>query len=178
MPPSRRSSSRRGEARLFKRLDSLLPEADFLASDTSSVPIMKLSAETSRPERVLALHFFNPVPVLPLVEVVRSMMTSQETLQIATEFASERLGKTPINAEDRAGFIVQRPACALHVLGDPHVRVGFRLQRGHRPRNGARLRAPDGAARAAYLVGLDTEAGLLGRKSGRGSYGYTAGNGT
>jgi 3-hydroxybutyryl-CoA dehydrogenase len=60
---------------LFRRLDEVLPEAEFLASNTSSVPIMKLGAGTRRPERVLGLHFFNPVPVLPLVEVVRSIMT-------------------------------------------------------------------------------------------------------
>src|SRR5919107_5537159 len=64
---------------LFVRLDQILPEAEFLASNTSSVPIMKLGAGTRQPERVLGMHFFNPVPVLPLVEVVRSIMTSDET---------------------------------------------------------------------------------------------------
>src|SRR5690349_17807774 len=65
---------------LFTRLDEILPDAQFLASNTSSVPIMKLGAGTRRPERVLGLHFFNPVPVLPLVEVVRSIMTDTATL--------------------------------------------------------------------------------------------------
>ena len=68
---------------LFKRLDAVLPDADFLASNTSSVPIMKLGAGTSKPERVLGLHFFNPVPVLPLVEVVRSIMTGDEAIENA-----------------------------------------------------------------------------------------------
>ena len=61
------------------RLDEILPDAAFLASNTSSVPIMKLAAETCKPDRVLGLHFFNPVPVLPLVEIVRSIMTSEQT---------------------------------------------------------------------------------------------------
>ena len=78
---------------VFKRLDEILPDAQFLASNTSSIPIMKLGAETSHPSRVIGLHFFNPVPVLPLVEVVRSIMTSEDTLERATSFAEETLGK-------------------------------------------------------------------------------------
>jgi len=76
---------------VFKQLDETLPDAQFLASNTSSVPIMKLGAETSHPGRVVGLHFFNPVPVLPLVEVVRSIMTSDETIQRATSFAEGTL---------------------------------------------------------------------------------------
>ena len=91
---------------VFKQLDEALPDAQFLASNTSSVPIMKLGAETTHPGRVIGLHFFNPVPVLPLVEVVRSIMTSEETLEQATSFAEETLGKTTIHSQDRAGFVV------------------------------------------------------------------------
>jgi hypothetical protein len=91
---------------LFARMDSLLPDARFLASNTSSVPIMKLAAGTSKPERVLGLHFFNPVPVLPLVELVRSIMTSPETLETARTFAEQTLGKSCIDSQDRAGFVV------------------------------------------------------------------------
>src|SRR5215208_3150536 len=65
---------------MFRRLDGLLPEAQFLASNTSSVPIMKLGAETSQPQKVIGMHFFNPVPVLPLVEIVHSIMTADETV--------------------------------------------------------------------------------------------------
>src|SRR5919201_298975 len=87
---------------LFAELDRVLPDARFLATNTSSVPIMKLAAETSRPRRILGLHFFNPVPVLKLVEVVRSLMTSEETVNTAQRFAEERLGKSCIHSQDRA----------------------------------------------------------------------------
>ncbi len=83
---------------VFRELDRLLPDAEFLASNTSSVPIMKLAAETSRPERVLGMHFFNPVPVLKLVELVRSIMTSEETMERARGFAEGTLGKTSVEA--------------------------------------------------------------------------------
>src|SRR3954464_7472001 len=91
---------------MFRRLDALLPDAQFLASNTSSVPIMKLGAETSQPHRVLGLHFFNPVPVLPLVEIVTSIMTPPDTVDRARSFAEETLGKQCIDSQDRAGFVV------------------------------------------------------------------------
>src|SRR3954469_7658048 len=91
---------------LFKRLDQILPDARFLASNTSSVPIMKLGAGTSQPHRVIGLHFFNPVPVLPLVEIVHSIMTAPETADVAREFAEKTLGKECIDSQDRAGFVV------------------------------------------------------------------------
>src|SRR5918994_7134648 len=92
--------------RLFGQLDELLPEASFLATNTSSVPIMKLAAATGRPDRVLGLHFFNPAPVMPLVKVVRSIMTEETTLGAARAFVTDRLGKQTIESEDRAGFVV------------------------------------------------------------------------
>src|SRR3954452_10384192 len=76
----------RAKRDMFRRLDELLPDAQFLASNTSSVPIMKLGAETSQPHKVIGLHFFNPVPVLPLVEIVHSIMTADETATRAREF--------------------------------------------------------------------------------------------
>src|SRR3954447_14342150 len=91
---------------MFRKLDELLPDARFLASNTSSVPIMKLGAETRQPERVIGLHFFNPVPVLPLVEIVRSIMTGQEAVDEVRTFAENTLGKNAIESQDRAGFIV------------------------------------------------------------------------
>ncbi len=184
---------------LFHALDRLLPDARFLASNTSSVPIMKLAAETSRPERVLGMHFFNPVPVLQLVEIVRSIMTSQETIDEARGFAEERLGKRCIEAKDRAGFVVN----ALLV---PFILSAIRMyESGFASREdidqGMVLGAahPMGPLALADLVGLDTllfvsqslhrefrdpasvspallnrmvEAGLLGRKSGQGFYEY------
>jgi len=184
---------------LFAKLDRLLPEASFLASNTSSVPIMKLAAETSRPERVLGLHFFNPVPVLKLVEVVRSIMTADDVVDEAKSFAAGKLGKTPIDAKDRAGFVVN----ALLV---PYLLSAIRMyESGFASKEdideGMRLGAahPMGPLALADLIGLDTlvavaeslyeefrdasqvppplllrlvEAGLLGRKSGQGFYSY------
>jgi len=184
---------------LFGKLDRLLPEASFLASNTSSVPIMKLAAETSRPERVLGLHFFNPVPVLKLVEVVRSIMTADDVVDEAKSFAAGKLGKTPIDAKDRAGFVVN----ALLV---PYLLSAIRMyESGFASKEdideGMRLGAahPMGPLALADLIGLDTlvavaeslyeefrdasqvppplllrlvEAGLLGRKSGQGFYAY------
>ncbi len=90
---------------LFERLDQQLPEAQFLASNTSSIPIAELAAWTQRPERVLGLHFFSPVPVMKLVEVVVALDTADETVARAEAFAS-RIGKRAIRTKDRSGFIV------------------------------------------------------------------------
>jgi 3-hydroxybutyryl-CoA dehydrogenase len=187
---------------LFRRLDEVLPEATFLASNTSSVPIMKLGAETRQPERVLGLHFFNPVPVLPLVEVVRSIMTGDETLARARSFAEETLGKTCIDSQDRAGFVVNALLIPYLLSAVRMYESGFAsredIDRGMV--NGCAH--PMGPLALADLIGLDTllavsrslyeefrdpasvapallnrmvEAGLLGRKSGRGFYDYTDG---
>ena len=89
----------------FKRLDGLLGEQAILASNTSSIPIAGLAASTDRRDRVLGLHFFSPVPVMKLVEIVVGLDTSEETVRRADAFAA-RLGKTPIHTKDRSGFIV------------------------------------------------------------------------
>ncbi len=90
---------------LFQRLDQRLPDARFLASNTSSIPIAELAAWTGRPKRVLGLHFFSPVPVMRLVEVVVGLDTDEQTLTTAETFASA-IGKRPIRTKDRSGFIV------------------------------------------------------------------------
>jgi 3-hydroxybutyryl-CoA dehydrogenase len=95
----------RVKGRLFEQLDQQLPEAQFLASNTSSIPIAELAAWTQRPERVLGLHFFSPVPVMKLVEVVVALDTAEETVARAEAFAS-RIGKRAIRTKDRSGFIV------------------------------------------------------------------------
>jgi 3-hydroxybutyryl-CoA dehydrogenase len=185
---------------VFRELDRRLPDARFLASNTSSVPIMKLAAETSQPERVLGMHFFNPVPVLPLVELVRSIMTADATMQLARDFAEDALGKTCIDSQDRAGFVV-------NALLIPYLLSAIRMyESGFASKedidNGMQLGCahPMGPLALADLIGLDTlqavaeslydefrdpasvtpavlnrmvEAGLLGRKSGRGFYSYS-----
>ena len=95
----------RVKGKLFQRLDEALPEARFLASNTSSIPIAELAAWTRRPERVIGLHFFSPVPVMKLVEVVVALDTADETVSVAEGFASV-MGKQPIRTKDRSGFIV------------------------------------------------------------------------
>jgi 3-hydroxybutyryl-CoA dehydrogenase len=187
---------------MFHELDRLLPDARFLATNTSSVPIMKLAADTSQPSRILGLHFFNPVPVMKLVEVVRSIMTSEETLAEAKEFVGS-LGKESVDSQDRAGFVVN----ALLV---PYILSAIRMyESGFASREdidqGMVLGCahPMGPLRLADLIGLDTllfvaeslhdefrdpasvpppllhrmvEAGLLGRKSERGFYDYPSGS--
>jgi 3-hydroxybutyryl-CoA dehydrogenase len=95
----------RVKGKLFEQLDKQLPDAQFLASNTSSIPIAEVAAWTQRPERVVGLHFFSPVPVMKLVEVVVALDTSERTAQIAHGFA-ESIGKQPIETKDRSGFIV------------------------------------------------------------------------
>jgi 3-hydroxybutyryl-CoA dehydrogenase len=185
---------------VFKHLDELLPDADFLASNTSSVPIMKLGAETGHPGRVIGLHFFNPVPVLPLVEVVRSIMTSEQTVARATSFAEETLGKVTIHSQDRAGFVVNALLIPYLLSAIRMYESGFASKEDIDEGMIKGCAHPMGPLQLADLIGLDTllavsaslyeefrdpasvapallnrmvEAGLLGRKSGRGFYDYT-----
>jgi 3-hydroxybutyryl-CoA dehydrogenase len=187
---------------LFRELDAVLPDAEFLASNTSSVPIMKLGAETRHPERVVGLHFFNPVPVLPLVEVVRSIMTSEETLKKAHAFAEGTLGKTTIDSQDRAGFVVNALLIPYILSAIRMYESGFASKEDIDDGMVKGCAHPMGPLALADLIGLDTllavsaslyeefrdpasvapallnrmvEAGLLGRKSGRGFYEYARG---
>jgi 3-hydroxybutyryl-CoA dehydrogenase len=95
----------RAKGKLFARLDELLPDAAFLASNTSSIPIAEIAAWTQRPDRVLGLHFFSPVPVMKLVEVVVAIDTAGDVVDGAQRFAEE-IGKHPVVTKDRSGFIV------------------------------------------------------------------------
>ncbi len=95
----------RAKGKLFAKLDGLLPEATFLASNTSSIPIAEIAAWTQRPDRVIGVHFFSPVPVMSLVEIVRAIDTSDATVAAAEGLAAT-MGKHPVRTKDRAGFIV------------------------------------------------------------------------
>ncbi|MFN6120788.1 MAG: 3-hydroxybutyryl-CoA dehydrogenase [Actinomycetes bacterium] len=185
----------------FQRLAATVADPlAILASNTSSIPIMKLATATSRPEQVVGLHFFNPVPVLPLVELVPSLMTSAEVEQRATEFASATLGKHVVRSQDRAGFLV-------NALLSPYLRSAIRmLESGFATAADIDTGMVQGCAHPmgplalADLIGLDTtmavaqsmyaefkeplyasppllsrmvEAGLLGRKTGRGFHDYS-----
>jgi len=189
----------RAKRELFGRLDALLPDAGFLATNTSSVPIMRIAAATSRPERVLGLHFFNPAPVLPLVELVRSLATSDATLDAARRFAEETLGKTTIVAPDRAGFVVNALLVPYLLSAIRMFEAGFASAEDIDAGMVHGCAHPMGPLALCDLVGLDTtlavarslyeelrdpgcvpppllqrmvEAGRLGRKSGHGFYAY------
>jgi 3-hydroxybutyryl-CoA dehydrogenase len=191
----------RAKRELFLEIDRILPDAEFLASNTSSVPIMKLAADTSKPERVLGMHFFNPVPVLPLVELVRSIMTSDHALERARTFAEETLGKTSIDSLDRAGFVVNALLVPYILSAVRMYESGFASKEDSDRGMVKGCAHPMGPLALADLVGLDTllavaqslyeefrdsasvapavlnrmvEAGLLGRKSGRGFYDYSS----
>ncbi|MBM4637394.1 3-hydroxybutyryl-CoA dehydrogenase [Rhodococcus hoagii] len=91
---------------IFGKLDKIVKPSGILATNTSSIPVIKIANATQRPSRVVGVHFFNPVPVMPLVEIVVSLVTSEETVAAVTEFARDTLGKKAVRAGDRAGFIV------------------------------------------------------------------------
>jgi 3-hydroxybutyryl-CoA dehydrogenase len=187
---------------MFRRLDALLPDAQFLASNTSSVPIMKLGAETTQPHRVIGLHFFNPVPVLPLVEIVHSIMTDDETADRVREFAEQTLGKQCIDSQDRAGFVVNALLIPYLLSAIRMYESGFASREDIDRGMVLGCAHPMGPLKLSDLIGLDTllavseslyeefrdpasvapallnrmvEAGLLGRKSGRGFYEYSRG---
>jgi 3-hydroxybutyryl-CoA dehydrogenase len=183
---------------VFARIDELLRPEVILATNTSSLPIANLAAVTKRPDKVLGVHFFNPPPVMKLLELVRALTTSDEVIEFARKF-SERLGKTPILAKDRAGFIV-------NFLLVPYLNSAIEmLEQGFATREDIDtgvvlgLGHPMGPLTLADLIGLDTmmqvsavlydefkdpiyspptllkrmvAAGYLGRKSGRGFYEY------
>jgi 3-hydroxybutyryl-CoA dehydrogenase len=183
---------------VFARLDEITGPEVVLASNTSSIPIVDLGAATKRPGRVVGMHFFNPVPLMDLIEIVRSIVTSDETVAFAQEFG-EVLGKQTVLSRDRAGFIV-------NTLLMPYLNAAVRmLEEGFATREDIDaaihlgLAHPMGPLTLIDLIGLDTcehisnvlfdefkdpafapppllrrmvAAGLLGRKAGRGFYEY------
>ncbi|MBD3917033.1 3-hydroxybutyryl-CoA dehydrogenase [Nocardioides hwasunensis] len=188
------------KADLFQMLDKVVESPDaILASNTSSIPIMKLGVVTSRPQQVVGMHFFNPVPVLQLVEIAPSLLTSSETTRRAREFVEGLLGKQAIDCQDRAGFVVNALLVPFILSAIRMLESGFATAEDID--RGLVLGAahPQGPLALADLIGLDTtaavadslyaefkeplfaappllarmvDAGLLGRKSGRGFYTY------
>jgi len=186
------------KSQLFEELDSILPAHVILASNTSSISITKLAAQTKRTEQVIGMHFFNPVPVMKLVEVIRGLQTSQATYD-AVKALAEKLGKTPVEVNDAPGFVSNRVLMPLlneamytvmeGVATPEAVDEVFKLGMAH----------PMGPLTLADFIGLDVcldimrvlhdglgdpkyrpcpllirmvDAGWLGRKSGRGFYKY------
>jgi 3-hydroxybutyryl-CoA dehydrogenase len=184
---------------IFSALGGIVSPECVLASNTSSIPIMKLAAATAYPERVVGMHFFNPVPVLPLVEIVPSLLTSAETVTRAETFASGWLGKHTVLSKDRAGFVVNALLIPYLLAAVRMVESGFASAEDVDTAMVAGCAHPMGPLALADLIGLDTthavacsmyaefkeplyappplllrmvEAGLLGRKSGRGFFSY------
>ena len=186
------------KSELFRSLDAILPKEAILATNTSSISITKLAAQTSRPAQVIGMHFFNPVPVMALVEIIRGLQTDQATYDAVRDLAV-RLGKTPIEVNDSPGFVSNRVLMPLineaaftvmeGVATAEAVDQVFQLGMAH----------PMGPLTLADFIGLDVcvdilrvlhqglgdpkyrpcpllvrmvDAGWLGRKSGRGFYQY------
>ncbi|WP_394426008.1 3-hydroxybutyryl-CoA dehydrogenase [Streptomyces sp. SGAir0957] len=185
---------------LFATLDKIVEDpAAILATNTSSLPVVRLSAATRRPEHVLGLHFFNPVPALPLVEVIPSVLTDKTVRDRALTFVRDVLGKQPITSPDRAGFLVNALLFPYLLSAVRMVESGLATAETIDQGMTQGCSHPMGPLRLADLIGLDTtvsiaqamyeefkeplyappplllrmvEGGLLGKKSGRGFYPY------
>jgi 3-hydroxybutyryl-CoA dehydrogenase len=189
------------KAKVLSELDGLCPPHAILASNTSSISITRLAGATGRPEKVIGMHFMNPVPVMQLVEVIRGLATSQETYD-AVEAAARRLGKTPVEVHDAPGFVSNRVLMPMinEAIFCLHEGVGKAEAIDEVMKLG--MNHPMGPLALADLIGLDVcldilrvlhqgfgdpkyrpcpllvkmvDAGYLGRKSGRGFYSYSEG---
>ena len=131
---------------LFTELDRICADHTILATNTSTLAVVEMAMETGRPEKVCGIHFFNPAPVMALVEVVRPLTASDDTIAAAVSFA-EACGKTPVEVKDQAGFIVNSLAVPLLEQRRASARERGCLQRGHRRRDEGRVRVPHGPLR-------------------------------
>ncbi|SDD07213.1 3-hydroxyacyl-CoA dehydrogenase [Mycolicibacterium neoaurum] len=188
------------KAKVFAELDRVITDPDaVLASNTSSIPIMKIAAATQNPQRVLGLHFFNPVPVLPLVELISTLVTDEAAAARVEDFAANVLGKQVVRCSDRSGFVVNALLVPFLLSAIRMLESGFATVEDVDTAVVGGLSHPMGPLRLSDLVGLDTlkliadkmyeefkeplygppplllrmvEAGHLGKKSGRGFYDY------
>jgi 3-hydroxybutyryl-CoA dehydrogenase len=186
---------------LFQRIDEIVESPDaILASNTSSIPITQIATATTRPESVVGMHFFNPATVMPLVEVISTVVTDESVATRAADFATDTLRKTVVHAKDRAGFIVNKLLCPYIFEAVRMYEEGFATREDIDSAMVNGVGYPMGPLTLSDLIGNDTmlavadafieeyqdpryaappllrrmvEAGLLGRKSGRGFYDYT-----
>ncbi|MFJ6755915.1 3-hydroxybutyryl-CoA dehydrogenase [Streptomyces sp. NPDC091273] len=188
---------------VFTALDKIVedPEA-ILATNTSAIPVMRLAMATGRADRVVGLHFFNPVPVLPLVEIVSSLHTGRGTVETVEAFARDTLGKTAVHSQDRSGFVVNALLVPYLLSAIRMAESGFATAADVDTAMELGCAHPMGPLKLADLIGLDTvaaiaeslyeefkeplyapppllqrmvQAGLLGRKSRRGFHTYDRG---
>jgi 3-hydroxybutyryl-CoA dehydrogenase len=185
---------------VFRDLDRILPADAILATNTSSISITKIAAQTKRPEQVIGMHFFNPVPVMKLIEVIRGLQTSQATFD-AVDALSQQLGKTPVEVNDAVGFVSNRVLMPLINEAIYSVMEGVATAEAVDQVFALGMAHPMGPLTLADFIGLDVcadimrvladglgnpkynpcpllvrmvDAGWLGRKSGRGFYAYPA----
>lgn len=184
---------------LFSTLDALVQPGTILATNTSSIPVTRIAASTSRPGSVVGMHFFNPAPVMPLVEIIRTPLVDDATIDAAAAFASGQLGKTVVHADDRAGFIVNTLLCTYILDAIRMYESGYATKEDIDAAMIGGASYPIGPLALCDLIGNDTllavaeslfeefrevryapppglkrmvEAGMLGRKSGKGFYDY------
>ncbi|MCZ1005514.1 3-hydroxybutyryl-CoA dehydrogenase [Streptomyces lydicus] len=188
---------------VFAALDKIVEDEEaILATNTSAIPVMRLGMATRRADRVLGLHFFNPAPVLPLVEVVTSLHTAPATVTAAEDFVTSTLAKTVVRSQDRAGFVVNALLVPYLLSAVRMAESGFATAADVDAGMELGCAHPMGPLKLADLIGLDTvaaiaqslydefkeplyapppllqrmvEAGLLGRKTGRGFHTYDQG---
>jgi 3-hydroxybutyryl-CoA dehydrogenase len=186
---------------VFRSLSKIVVDDDaILASNTSTIPISKLASATERPEHVLGLHFFNPVPVMRLVELIPALLTDRDVAERAEDFAVEALGKRVIRSQDRAGFVVNALLVPYILAAIRMLEAGFASADDIDAGMVEGCSHPMGPLALADMIGLDTveavavsmyeeykeplyasppllsrmvEAGLLGRKNGRGFFNYS-----
>jgi 3-hydroxybutyryl-CoA dehydrogenase len=184
---------------VFRRLDKICPPETILASNTSSIPIVTLAKVTDRPEKVAGMHFFNPAPVQPLVEIINGLTTSAETVDVLEPFCQDVLGKHVIKCRDRAGFVVNMLLVPFLLSAIRMLESGFASPEDIDTGMKYGCAHPMGPLELCDLIGLDTvkavadvlyseyneplyapppllkrmvSAGLLGRKTGRGFFTY------